>query len=362
MKTGQRKKHVLVTLATRDYIDMAKQLFSSAYFNGGWDGDFLLLAYDIPDEDLSWFRERDIVVKHTPPLYEGSPGGMHSCLASKFYMFTPYFKQWQTVIYSDLDVIVKETLGQLKEVKGFWTVEDWSPTLHDQIVDDNEIAQRNLDRQRCRELIQKVEERYDLSRRPFCAGFLAFSTDIITDDMFSELKEAMDEYHMISKHGDQLSCNLYFYDVWKKLSPTFNVLVSQMTPAHTLNAPPHTRWGVAEDLNVYVLHIFNPKPWEERSAYYWEWLMNLQRADQIGLCKVDKDFEGGIENIKRTERGIRLREKTYFVIERYLPFKGTAIRTLNFIYWRYIFLRRVMRVIASNSDYRFIKRLLGKAG
>lgn len=362
VKKEQRKKHVLVTLATRAYLDMAKQLFSSAYFNGGWDGDFLLLAHEIPEEELSWFRERGVIIKHTPPLYEGCPGGMHSCIASKFYMFTPYFKKWRTVIYSDLDAVIKKSLDELKDVEGFWAVEDWSPTILDQIVSDEEIDQRALDRQECREVIQRVEQLYEISRRPFCAGFLAFSTDIITENMFAELKETMDGYHMISKHGDQLSFNLYFYDMWRKLNPTFNVLVSQVAPTHSYDIPAHTRWGVAEDLNAYVLHIFNPKPWDERSSYYWEWLMNLKRAHDIGRCEIDKDFAKDIEKIKRTERRIQLREKTYDLIERYLPFKGTAIRTLNFIYWRYIFLRRIIRFISSNTDSRFIKRLLSRAG
>lgn len=109
-----------------------------------------------------------------------------------------------------------------------------------------------------------------------------------------------------------------------------------------------------------MLHMFKPKPWNKQSDYYWEWLVNLKRADQIGLCKVDKDFEAGIENIKRTESRIRLREKTYEIIDRFVPFKGTAIHSFHYIYWRYITLRRIMRFIVVNADYRFVKSLLGK--
>ncbi|MEQ9619228.1 MAG: Stf0 family sulfotransferase [Deltaproteobacteria bacterium] len=359
VKKGRQKKHVLVTLATRNYIDMAKQLFSSAYFNGGWDGDYLLLAHDIPEEDLSWFRERGIIIKHTAPLYEEEPGGMHACLADKFHMFTPYFKKWRTVVYSDLDVIVKETLHELKEVKGFWAVEDWSPTLLDQIVNDKDIEERHLDRKECMDSIKGLNIRYDLSTQPFGAGFFAFSTDIITDDLFMELKKTMDKYQMISKHGDQLSFNLCFYHRWRKLNHTFNVLVAQVN-RDSYDVPPHTRWGLAENLNAYVLHIFNPKPWDERSAFYWEWLMNLKRADDIGRCKVDKDFDSGIKNIKRTERRIRLREKTYHVIERYLPYEGAIITFLNYMYWSYIRVRGIMYFIASSTDSRLIKKLLRK--
>lgn len=239
---GGRKNHVLVTLATREYIDMAKQLFSSAYFNGGWDGDYLLLAHDVPDNELSWFTDKGILIIHTSPLYEGKPGGMHPCLADKFHMFTPYFRKWRTVVYSDLDAIVKESLDELKEVNGFWAVEDWSPTLTDQTVNEMDIRERGLDPVECREVIGKAERLYEMSRRPFCAGFFAFSTDIITNDMFDDLKKKMDEYEVISKHGDQLSMNFFFYDRWKALSHTFNVLVTQGETGGSYRTGAHTRW------------------------------------------------------------------------------------------------------------------------
>jgi len=264
------------------------------------------------------------------------------------------------VIYSDLDAIVKESLDELKQVEGICAVEDWSPTLTDQIVSEKDILERGLDPAECREIIGKIEKQYDVSRRPFCAGFLAFSTDIITDTLYDELIQTIGEYEMISKYGDQLSMNLFFYSQWKKLRPSFNVLVAQQKIDDSYRTGAHTRWGIAEDINPYVLHIFNPKPWNKESDYYWEWLLNLKRADQTCLCKVDKDFEAGIEKIKKTEKRIRLRENTYRLIDRFVPFKGTALYTLNFVYWRYISFRWLVRTVTVNAHPAFIKRLLGR--
>ena len=39
----------MVTLADENYIDQAKQLFSSVYWNSGWKGDYMLLAHNIPE-------------------------------------------------------------------------------------------------------------------------------------------------------------------------------------------------------------------------------------------------------------------------------------------------------------------------
>jgi len=51
-------KNLLVTLATKDYVFLAKQLFSSAYFNAEWKGNYMLLAYRIPERNLKWFRKK----------------------------------------------------------------------------------------------------------------------------------------------------------------------------------------------------------------------------------------------------------------------------------------------------------------
>ena len=57
------KKNLLVTLADRNFLDQAKQLFSSVYWNAGWDGDYMLLAFKIPEQELEWFRKKRILVK-----------------------------------------------------------------------------------------------------------------------------------------------------------------------------------------------------------------------------------------------------------------------------------------------------------
>ena len=57
------KKDLLVTLADENFLDQAKQLFSSVYWNAGWKGDYMLLAHEIPESKLKWFRDKGILVK-----------------------------------------------------------------------------------------------------------------------------------------------------------------------------------------------------------------------------------------------------------------------------------------------------------
>jgi len=339
---------------------MAKQFFASAYFNGGWDGDYLLLAHEIPEKESIWFRERGIIVKHCKALYEGKPGGMHPSLASKFYMFTSQFKQWQTVIYSDLDAIVRGPLDDLKGIKGFNAVEDWSPTLREQIVNEDDIHERELDRDKCEEMITKISKRYRLSRRPFCAGFLAFSTEIIKDNMFEELKNTMDEYHAISKFGDQLTFNFHFYNQWRKLRPTFNILVRQEFAQNPCEGhlSASTRWGIVKDVDGYILHIFNPKPWDARSDFYLEWLSNLKRSEHIDLSEIPSADPKRLEKIRKTEKRIKLRQQIYDIIEWFGPYKTEVIRIIHFFYWKFITLKMLKRYLFSKM-YPLVKKHIG---
>ena len=65
---GINKKKLLVTLADKDYINQAKQLFSSVYWNTGWKGNYLLPANEIPEKKLKWFRDEGILIKKCKPL------------------------------------------------------------------------------------------------------------------------------------------------------------------------------------------------------------------------------------------------------------------------------------------------------
>jgi hypothetical protein len=49
--------NLLVAIADANHIDQAKQLFSSVYFNAGWKGDYMLMAHEIPEKELLWFRD-----------------------------------------------------------------------------------------------------------------------------------------------------------------------------------------------------------------------------------------------------------------------------------------------------------------
>ena len=115
----KEKKCVLVTLADKNYLVQAKQLFSSVYHNSGWKWDYMLLAHEIPDDQLAWFREKGILVKHVRSLSKRDFPWLPATVLSKFYVFTEEFKKWDIVVFLDGDIIVRASLDGLTKLITF---------------------------------------------------------------------------------------------------------------------------------------------------------------------------------------------------------------------------------------------------
>ena len=118
------KKNLLVTIADEGYVDAAKQVFSGAYFNAGWKGDYMLLSYKIPEEKLKWFRDKGIIVKKCEPLVDEKKfGRWFSAALSRLYLFKTEFKKWNKIVYIDGDMIIRASLDDLLKINGFAAVD-----------------------------------------------------------------------------------------------------------------------------------------------------------------------------------------------------------------------------------------------
>ncbi len=335
MNQGAGKKDLFVTLADRKYLRTAKQIFASVFFNAGWKGDYMLLAHDIPEEDLAWFREKGILIKHCAPLFrEGDNlpelGGMGAVVASKFYLFVPEFKKWRTVVYSDSDATVRASLDGLRGLKGFYSVEDATTRLWQQVIRKKNIQERALDRRECRRRVRKMRGDYDLNARPFCAGFFVFSPeDVIDGDQtFHDLCRLFAYYGMVSEYGDQLTFNLYFRQ-WKSLPVVYNIQFHGEK----------NRWLVPPaEIHGIVLHFVTAqKPWVYKTYFWNEWYQNLMRADQIDLGRVPQGViwtqesidlvSAELNNILRKRKSGRLWAR--ILMDRMLGYLGRIIRLMD---------------------------------
>ena len=270
------KKDLLVTLADGNYIEQAKQLFSSVYWNAGWQGDYMLLAYDIPEKDLQWFRDKGILVRECEPILaetENRIGHAPLTTLSKFYLFTPEFKKWGNVVFLDGDIIVRGSLDTLVQTKGFAAVRILNmlrTLLKGQLQDRN---------RRNKHLFKELERKCDLNRPAFNSGVMAFNTDILSDNDFQNLKNTLFHFKEILQISEETVLNIYFYDKWQELSQVYNIC-----PSYEI----YNSGFSPENLKGIVLHTYSNfpggKPWNPKSPLNAEWKSNLDKAELIDIA------------------------------------------------------------------------------
>ena len=306
------KKNLLVTLADRNYIEQAKQLFSSAYWNAGWKGDYMLLAYKIPEKDLKWFRKKGILVKKCKLFYNKDFPAWPVTVLGKFYLFTPEFKKWKTVIFLDGDIIVRASLNRLTKIKGFAAVQD--------IIPRNKLYYHFPGpKERNKEVFNKLKKNYSLRARAFNSGVMAFNTSIIKKNSFLKLKKIFEKYKEICPFGEQPILNLFFYKKWTKLPRTYNVFPYLSAEGNYIEP---------EKIKGKILHITAHKPWNPENYFYKEWKDNLKRAEKINLKKVPR---GKVLTKKESKKSSAYIKKEYrtFALDRYIGLIGEFLKKIS---------------------------------
>src|SRR3989339_340107 len=129
--------NLFISFATKDYIDQAKQLFVSLLMHGNWQDEIMLLTYNVPKENLLWFKNNNILIKEISlPINEldwekNLPQNplFSNILSGKLTLFSPEFKKWKKIVYMDADIIIRGSIKELTNVSTFGAVKDvYAPT------------------------------------------------------------------------------------------------------------------------------------------------------------------------------------------------------------------------------------------
>lgn len=272
------KKNLLVTLADKNYLVHAKQLFSAAYFNAGWQGDYMVI---VPDEDkndpgLEWFQSKGILVNKLPSFYQGQVGGMEAIRIIKFHLFTSEFKKWEHVIYVDVDTLIRASLDELIKVKGLAAVKELGVlNLSSQFT-----SQKNIE-EKTSPIFRELRKEFNLKTSMFNTGILVINTNLINADTSNKLNQLFNKYQEVMTGSDQAAFNLMFYKRWQKLSPIYN----SRYLSGSLNW-----WHIKlEKIKGIIIHFpGKDKPWLSSNYFYQEWKANLDKADKIDLNNIPK--------------------------------------------------------------------------
>ncbi|MFA6255540.1 MAG: glycosyltransferase [Patescibacteria group bacterium] len=263
------KKNLLVTLADKKYLDFAKSLFSGVYFNSGWQGDYMLLAHEVPEEDLKWFKDKGILIKKCEPLAEKLAGRWPATVLSKLYLFTPEFKQWDKIIYLDADLIVTGSLDNLLKVKKVALLARYLYPFFLRVRLKHLYNFYGVSRQ----LQQQDAKKYNFNSPTFMTGIMAINTEIIKTETFQDLKTLSTKFQSDIPAGVDFLFSLYFADQAENLSPIYLLSANQLVP-----------YIQPQKLKALTLHFFlYDRPVSYFEFYYKIWKNNFDRASEIDL-------------------------------------------------------------------------------
>lgn len=295
------KEKLFVTFADKNYINQAKQLFASVYFNSGWKGDYMLLSYKIPKKEIKWFTKKGIIVKECKPLSKKIEKRYPCSILHAMRLFTSEFKKWKKIIFIEGDVIVKASISNLAEVEGFTAVPEicfgdiesqfYKPSLLESFYTPwtKKEIEKNYD-----SVFKKLKEEYDIKSRAFNFGVMAFDRKIIREDNLKKIINLVEKYGEISSYGPQGITNLLFYKKWKPLPIIYNTYINFWKEMYEIKP---------EKVRGIILHFATwnskEKPWHPKNPFYREWLENLKKAEYIDLSNIPRGNHWTKKEIKK---------------------------------------------------------------
>jgi lipopolysaccharide biosynthesis glycosyltransferase len=221
----------------------------------------MLLSHEIPEKELKWFRDKGILVKKCLPILKKNFKDYPAIVLDKFYLFTPYFKHWKSIIFLDADIIVRAPLDKLTKVKGFAAVKD----IHNLPISFNFDIQEN-------KKFSNLKKTYNLHKVGFNSGVIAFNTKIINSELKNNIIFTIKEYFDVA-NGDQPILNIIFNKI-DFLPSIYNVYIPNYAQVYQ---------NIGNRKEATILHFCGrDKPWQNKNnPFYKEWKSNLDKANLI---------------------------------------------------------------------------------
>ncbi len=211
-------KKVLVTISNYDYIEYSKSLFASAKIDGEWDGDFVLI---VPEEDKDKIDKTTFNKKGINVYFAKTLIGNPEVNFYKIYLLDEYFKQWDWIFYTDLDVIFFNKIELDLDNRNV----NYLYANSDELSFINQFYLQN-EWHRYKEIPKEVSKKEIKDCEAFQNCFMLFNKRFIELNYFQKLYESYKIYFEYfnkgkSKLRDQPIFNLVFYKKWKYLSDKF---------------------------------------------------------------------------------------------------------------------------------------------
>lgn len=255
-------KNAVATIVDKNHLPYSKRLFESVRQNGRWRDDLVVLAYNFnqDDADLKRLEALGVNIYHCKPLSSRTYRHWGPEALAYFYLFTTYFKQWQTVVYLDVDCVVRCSLKHLANKKGFYATSFYHRSHPGFTINDWRLKDKDL-----------IND-----------GVMAFSTDVIKENTFSELLaiyHGIDLERLPEVYGggiDELVLAIYFFGRKKNLPLDYNVIPNELRQRFGIN-----HGSIYGSIIHHAAGNFYPKPWDQTSPFHHEWSSPVSNHKQL---------------------------------------------------------------------------------
>jgi hypothetical protein len=217
-------KRVVVTLTDQGYASKAKRTIMDIRSRGQWTEDLVLITvgFDMPATFMDFYRVIPFRVEHLDcstllekykacPIRPTCDNRQYDKLTQwdKFYVFDPWFAQWDTVLYVDAGLRVLDTVSLLMDLPcegGLLAPDDAAP--YDQEKRFGGIIETDQNH----EVVEALWEVYRpeiLTARYFLNCIWRYDTSLLSKVTTSHLVKAMNAYP-ICRCNEMTIMNLLF--------------------------------------------------------------------------------------------------------------------------------------------------------
>jgi len=265
------KKDALVLVTDQNYLEYTKQVIYTSYSKGKWQGDYVLIVYNIPDEKLEWFKKRYIYILDFEKIINEKINNWPPVIIQKLYLLHPYMKKWRKLIYLDTDISILKDINDLKKYKGFAAHADFDKfTLRHQLLNSSEASTEG------KKLFKELEKMYDLELPAFNVGVMVINTGNNSYELFNKGLDLLFRYKNIIRFPEQAIFNLMFYKSWTDLPYYYNTYTNFLTFEDA------RKENLLKNKDIRILHFFgNNKPWESTNYFNPFWYNNYLEAEHF---------------------------------------------------------------------------------
>lgn len=228
-------KTAIIGVTDLNYLNHYKSLFGHIRSTGNYKGQIVLIySGKIDEETYKYLHDRNVNIFNVE--------APNNPFFAKYYVFHPYFKQFDKIFYLDADCIVRNDINCIFEDNGEGIYLDQEEFFLWQYLQNND-----------NDLLNDLKKICDLDKLGFNSSGILYTPNILKGDEVSKLFELSEKYNILNKHcgfgTDQPPLNIF----WQ------NFPISQIKGISFVNRP-------AQNPLLHTTRYCSP-PWTNENYY-----------------------------------------------------------------------------------------------